>query len=75
MDRTARGFYRLHGQGFIEKIYKWEKMTNYELFQLEKYGNILPTFKSLLPITDEPDLTEISTMEEVYIFELENGND
>lgn len=50
-------------------------LTPYELFQLEKYGNILPTFKSLLPITDEPDLTEISTMEEVYIFELENGND
>ncbi len=50
-------------------------LTPYELWQLEKYGNILPTFKSMLPITDEPDLTEISTMEEVYIFDIENGND
>lgn len=47
-------------------------MSNYEQWQIEKYGNVLPEFKGLEPneIT-EPDLeTEVSISEQNYINEL-----
>ena len=53
-----------------------ENLTPYQLFQLEKYGNILPTYNSILPNTTEPNEDiEQPFMYEVYIFENENGND
>lgn len=54
-----------------------ENLEPYELFQLEKYGNILPTYKSILPNNTEQHTedTEQSNMYDVWVFEQENGND
>ena len=52
-----------------------DNLTPYQQFQLEKYGNILPTYKSILPITTEPNEdTEQPFMYDVWVFDNENGN-
>ena len=52
-----------------------DNLSSYQLFQLEKYGNILPTYKSILPNTTEPNEdTEQPFMYDVWVFDNENGN-
>lgn len=53
----------------------YEKLSPYERFQLEKYGNILSENQRPFPFSEMNNEEEkiMSTQEESYIFSLENS--